>query len=151
MQTAREMRKVDIDQLTPSRLAVVSASDAGPARLAQADQIAETGPQQMAAAYIPQLSDAELDLWRAEMPAQLAVRLSDTTIGQVAFRVADNRGIEIQLAGLISLVAESLPPGEAERLAGAAAAQDYVSLDELAARGLPMRYNAAYDELQFAL
>lgn len=101
------------------------------------------------AAFLPQLSDSELQLYRAEMPQQLAVRISERVVGEVGFRVNDNRAIEIQVGGLLALFQGDMDAETFERLSNSLAAQEFITLDDLAMRGLPMRYNAAYDELRF--
>lgn len=99
-------------------------------------------------AIVPQLNEDELELWAAEMPAELPVRLTDRHLGSVPFRIGSDNAIEVQLGGLLGLVSQDMPAAELARLENSTAALEYVSLGELSEMGLPLTYNAAYDELR---
>ncbi|WP_338241658.1 hypothetical protein [Aurantiacibacter hainanensis] len=151
---ASSMRPVDIEQLhvatgSPAQVAQLSPDPSSLARIDQIGAGAANSVQLADAAFLPQLSDSELQLYRAEMPQQLAVRISERAVGEVGFRVNDNRAIEIQVGGLLALFQGDMDAETFERLSNSLAAQEFITLDDLAMRGLPMRYNAAYDELRF--
>lgn len=93
------------------------------------------------------LADQELAALRTEAPVEMTVRLGGEAVGKVAFRMAETRTIEIQLSGLLDLVADRLAPDEFVRLRASAAAESFVSMHQLRAIGLSLRYDPVYDEL----
>lgn len=129
--------KVQIDQIT---------QDAP--HLAHVEQIPHAHADRTMLAIVPQLNEDELELWAAEMPAELPVRLTDRHLGSVPFRIGSDNAIEVQLGGLLGLVSQDMPAAELARLENSTAALEYVSLGELSEMGLPLTYNAAYDELR---
>lgn len=148
-----DLREVDVAQLTP-----VSDRSAYIEQLAEPlDQstvrstlAAQVDAMQVALPPPPQFTAAEQALLLAEAPTEMTVRLGDEAVGKVNFRVSETRAIEVQLSGLIDLVADHLAPEEYSRLRSSTAAEGFVSLDRIRAIGLFVHYNPAYDELEFS-
>lgn len=136
------LRPVDVEQ--------IAGSDTG---LPQIEQLDSPGDRQLAQkAQIAQLSvpravERELALLQEEAPAEVAVRFDDRAIGMVAIRVSQINTVDVQLSGLLEVMADRFAPEEFARLRDSAAADTYVPLDELRAAGLGLRYDPVYDEL----
>lgn len=130
------LRPVDIEQIAQLDEPGTMPDDAA---LAQKAQIAQLS--------VPLAVEQELALLQEDAPAEVAVRLGDRTLGKVAVRVSQINTIDVQLSGLLDLVADRFAPEEFARLRGSAAAGSYVPLDQLRAVGLGLRYDPAYDEL----
>lgn len=97
-----------------------------------------------------QLTDADASLLMAGGPVEMTVRLGAEAIGQVSFRMSEQHGIDVQLSGLLDLVSSRLAPDEFARLRGSAAADSFVSIDQLRDAGLNLRYDPVYDELRLS-
>lgn len=130
------LRPVDIEQIAQPEVAGTMLDDP-----------AFTEKAQIAQLSVPRAVERELALLQEDAPAEVAVRLGDRTLGKVAVRVSQINTIDVQLAGLLELVADRFEPEEFARLRGSAAADSYVPLDRLRAVGLGVRYDPAYDEL----
>lgn len=136
------LRPVDIEQ--------IAGSDTRSPQIAQLD-----GPEdrrfaekaQVAQLSVPLAVERELALLQEEAPAEVAVRFGDRAIGMVAIRVSQINTVDVQLAGLLEVMADRFAPEEFARLRDSAAAGTYVPLDELRAAGLGLRYDPVYDEL----
>ena len=148
-----DLREVDVVQLTSvsDRSAYIDQltqplgkSSARPTLAAQVDAMQVTLPPP------PRFTEAEQALLLAEAPTEMTVRLGDEAVGKVNFRVSETRAIEVQLSGLIALVADHLAPEEYSRLQSSTAADTFVSLDRIRAVGLLVHYNPAYDELELS-
>lgn len=96
----------------------------------------------------PRLRDAERAALLVEAPTQMLVRIGDSALGEVAFRMTDASTIDVQLAGLLDLLADRFDSSEFERLRDSAAADTFVGFDQLRAIGLNLRYDPIYDELR---
>lgn len=137
------LRPVDVEQ--------VAIDERASAQIAQLDEPAGAGQTNLWAekAQVAQISlpQRELASMQADAPSQIVVRLADRAIGTVAVRVSEINTIDVQLSGLLDMMADSFAPEDFARLRGSAAADSYVSLDQLRAAGLGLRYDAVYDEL----
>jgi hypothetical protein len=133
---AAALRPVDIEQIAEVAEPDIASDDATFAEKAQIAQLS-----------LPRAVEQELALLQDDAPAEIAVRLGDRTLGKVAVRVSQINTVDVQLSGLLDLVADRFAPEEFARLRGSAAANGYVSLDQLRAVGLGLRYDPAYDEL----
>ena len=98
----------------------------------------------------PRLSDRERATLLAEAPAEMTVRVGDEAVGAVAFRMSDARTIDVQLSGLLDIVADRMAPEDYGRLRTSDAAGEFVPLDALRAIGISVRYDAVYDELDLS-
>ena len=98
----------------------------------------------------PRLSDRERATLLAEAPAEMTVRVGDEAVGAVAFRMSDARTIDVQLSGLLDIVADRMTPEDYGRLRTSDAAGEFVPLDALRAIGISVRYDAVYDELDLS-
>jgi hypothetical protein len=96
----------------------------------------------------PRLRDAQRAALLAESPSHLLVRVGDTALGSVALRTSEGQGFDVQLSGLLDLLADRFDSSEFERLRGSAAADTFVDLAQLRAIGLNLRYDPVYDELR---
>lgn len=75
-------------------------------------------------------------------------RVGASALGKVDFRMSDAHTIDVKLSGLLDLLAGHYDAAEFARLRSSAAADAYVSVDQLRALGLTVRYDPAYDELR---
>lgn len=130
------LRPVDIEQIAVPGTSLYAPDESAMARKAQIAQLS-----------VPYAVERELALLQEDAPAEVALRLGDRTLGKVAVRVSQINTIDVQLSGLLDLVADRFAPEEFARLRGSAAAESYVPLDQLRAVGLGLRYDPAYDEL----
>jgi hypothetical protein len=78
------------------------------------------------------------------------VRIAGSALGKVDFRMSDARTIDVSLGNLLDILAGHYDAAEFARLRTSAAADAFVSFDQLRALGLNVRYNPAYDELQIS-
>lgn len=139
--------------LRPVDIAQIVESDAPSPQIAQVD--AEAAPDdsafaekaQIAQLSVPLAVERELALLQEDAPSEVAVRLGDRTLGKVAVRVSQINTIDVQLSGLLDMMADRFAPEEFARLRGSVAADSYVPLDQLRAAGLGLRYDPVYDEL----
>ena len=76
----------------------------------------------------------------------MAVRAGDQVLGQVEFQVADGQ-VSVRIGQVLDLFEGRMEGAEFASLRASSAAREFVSLDRLQAAGIPLDYNAAYDEL----
>ena len=95
------------------------------------------------------MGDDERAKLMTEAPMRLQVRVGDNSRGMVALRMGTDRQVEVQLAGLIDVLAGDLGAADAEALGSAAAAQEFVGLERLRAVGIAVEYDPVYDEIVF--
>ncbi|WP_432768858.1 MAG: hypothetical protein HEQ22_16075 [Sphingopyxis sp.] len=158
---------------TVQRVAVLAA--AAPSRAA-AVQIEQLAAADRASAYLPQLTATGRDRLASphglafaadmsqlpapaalsreqratlltEAPTQLSLVVDGRRLGDVAIRMVDTTTVEVQLAGLLDLLAPRFDAQEFAALRGAPAAGGYVSLAQLDAAGIDLDYDPVYDEL----
>lgn len=79
---------------------------------------------------------------------RIGVQMYGERLGAVPLRVLGSGLPTLRLGDLLGLVQSRLTPGQYERLATSAAAEEFVSLDTLRKAGIPVRYDAARDELK---
>lgn len=96
------------------------------------------------------LRDSDRAALLAEAPTRMNVRMANAALGKVDFRVTDMRTIDVKLSGLLDLLAGHYDAAEFARLRQSAAADAYVSFDQLRAMGLNLRYDPVYDELRIS-
>lgn len=143
-------RKVDIAQVAEPMarsLHVPQLREPGLVAGAAATLAAKVDAMQVRLPAPPQLTGEERAVLLAEAPSEMTVRVGSDAIGTVAFRMGETGTIDVQLSGLLEIVASRMAPAEYTRLRGSVAADSYVSLDQLRAIGLTVRYDAVYDEL----
>jgi hypothetical protein len=104
--------------------------------------------------YIPQISQSVRAAYIAQVDAaapgqRLAVRAGDTVLGTVQFQVADGV-VSVNVGQVLDLFEGRFDSARFAELRGSHAAQSFVSLDQLQGAGIPLEYNAAYDELTLA-
>jgi hypothetical protein len=144
-------RKVDIVQ--------IAESEVHPPRVPQLHEpglaagTGETLATKIAAMQVTppppvRLRDSDRARLLAEAPTNMILRIGDSALGKVDFRMTDAHGIDVKLAGLLDLLAGHYDAAEFARLRGSAAADAYVSFDQLRALGLSVRYDPVYDELR---
>ena len=147
------LRRVDIAQLTDRAsqpLHVPQLREPGLVAGAAATLVAKVDAMQVPLPAPPQLAREERAALLAEAPSEMTVRAGADAVGKVAFRMSETGTIDVQLSGLLDLVADRMTPEEYTRLRGAAAAGTYVPLDRLRAIGLSVRYDPVYDELDLS-
>lgn len=88
------------------------------------------------------------EIFLAEAPQVLMVRLGGQAIGQVALQVTDTRAIAVQVGQLLDLIAGRYEQSEFAQLRQSDAASSFVTLDQLRAAGIDVQYDAVYDELR---
>ncbi len=94
------------------------------------------------------LSQQELALLQSDTPSRMTIRLGEEAVGQVAFRMNQNRTIDVQLSGILDVLSDRFGSEDLARLRESAAADSYVPLDTLRSVGLGLRYDPVYDELR---
>ena len=94
------------------------------------------------------LSRQELALLQSDAPSRMTIRLGEEAVGQVAFRMNENRTIDVQLSGILDVLSDRFASEDFARLRESAAADSYVPLDTLRSVGLGLRYDPVYDELR---
>jgi len=99
---------------------------------------------------VPGLSDEVRAGLAAVGPTEMTVRIGGEAIGEVAFRTSESGTIDVQLSGLLDLLADRIPAEEFARLRNSDAANAYVSSDDLRAIGLSLQYDPVYDELRLS-
>ncbi len=138
---------IEPEPVAPAQLAVAIPAPAGsaPSAAAAIDQV----PTDLA--YIPQISDSARAAYIAQVDAaepgqRMAVRSGDRVLGQVEFQVADGQ-VAVRIGQVLDLFQGRIDGAEFAQLRASSAAREFVSLDRLHAAGIPLDYNAAYDEL----
>lgn len=131
----------------PAPLVPVAPAPAGsePA----AEPVIGQGPSELA--YIPQISNSARAAYIAQVDAaapgqRMAVRSGEQILGQVEFQVADGE-VSVRVGQVLDLFKGRMDGAEFAHLQASSAALEFVSLDRLQAAGIPLDYNAAYDEL----
>lgn len=149
-QTPAPMRAVDIAQIDAGRAQGVRVPQLHePGLVPGGPNLADkTAAMQVALPPPARLSQQELALLQADAPSKMTVRLGEQAVGEVAFRMSENRTIDVQLSGILDVLSDRFAPEDFARLRGAAAADSYVPLDTLRSVGLGLRYDPVYDELR---
>jgi hypothetical protein len=96
------------------------------------------------------LRDSDRTAMLAEAPTRMTVRIGDSALGKVDFHMTDSHTIDVRLANLLDVLAGHYDAAEFARLRSSAAADAYVSFDQLRALGLNVRYDPVYDELRIS-
>ena len=96
------------------------------------------------------LTDGERSKYLALAPEQLTLRIGESAAGRVAVAMGDGSAMSVQLGGLLDALSDRLAPADFERLRSSSAADSFVTLDQLRAAGIALRYDAVYDELRLA-
>jgi hypothetical protein len=133
-----EVRSLNVPQLREPGLAEITAPELS-ARIA-AMQVTPLPPVR--------LRDSDRAALLAEAPTRMTVRIGGTALGKVDFRMSDTRTIDVRLGNLLDVLAGHYDAAEFARLRGSAAADAFVSFDQLRALGLNLRYDPVYDELR---
>jgi hypothetical protein len=145
------LRPVDVEQLADSEVrslrvpqlhapGLVAGGDTSLSGRIAAMQVTPLPP--------PRLRDSDRAVLLAEAPTRLTLRIGDSAVGKVDFRMTATRTIDVKLASLLDVLAGQYDAAEFARLRSSSAADAYVSFDQLRALGLNVRYDPAYDELR---
>lgn len=142
-------RPVDIEQIAQSEIRSLAMAqlrepglaDGAPTLAARVDAMQITLPPPL------RLGEVERAALLTESPSHLLVRVGDSALGSVALRTSGPNGFDVQLSGLLELLADRFDSSEFERLRDSAAADTFVSFAQLRAIGLNLRYDPVYDEL----
>jgi hypothetical protein len=148
---AMALRPVDIEQVADSEvrsMRVPQLNEPGLAAGGEPALSARIAAMQVTPLPPPRLRDSDRAVLLAEAPTRLTLRIGASALGKVDFRMSDARTIDVKLSGLLDLLAGHYDGAEFARLRTSAAADAYVSVDQLRALGLTVRYDPAYDELR---
>jgi len=144
-------RPVDVAQLSESEvpsLRIRQAHEPGLAAGSEPALAAKIADMQVTPLPPARLRDSDRALLLAEAPTRMTVRVGNAALGKVDFRMTDTRTIDVRLSGLLDLLADHYDTAEFTRLRNSAAADSFVSFDQLRALGLKLRYDPVYDELR---
>ncbi|MGX7952489.1 hypothetical protein ACWPM1_07975 [Tsuneonella sp. HG249] len=102
-------------------------------------------------AYVPQISDSVRAAYIAQVDAaqpgqRMAVRAGDQLLGEVQFQVVDGV-VSVHIGQVLDLFEAQMDTVRFAELRSSSSAAEFVSLDRLQGAGIPLDYNAAYDEL----
>jgi hypothetical protein len=144
-------RPVDIAQISDSEVRSLNVPELREPGLAAGS--APTLSAKIAAMQVTplppvRLRDSDRAALLAEAPTRMTVRIGGSALGKVDFRMGDARTIDVSLGNLLDLLAGHYDAAEFARLRTSAAADAYVSFDQLRALGLNVRYDPVYDELR---
>lgn len=146
---AAPLRRVDIAQIGENTGGVRVAQLHEPGLVPGGPTLADkTAAMQVVLPPPARLSEQELALLQGDAPAELTVRIGREAMGKVAFRMSESRTIDVQLSGLLDVLADRFAPEDYARLRSAAAADSFVPVDNLRSIGLGLRYDPVYDELR---
>jgi hypothetical protein len=148
---AMTLRRVDIEQVADSEVHSMHVPQLNEPSLAAGGEPAlsiRIAAMQVTPLPPPRLRDSDRAALLAEAPTRLTLRVGASTLGKVDFRMSDAHTIDVKLSGLLDLLAGHYDAAEFARLRSSAAADAYVSVDQLRALGLTVRYDPAYDELR---
>ncbi|MBO0749801.1 MAG: hypothetical protein J2O44_05155, partial [Porphyrobacter sp.] len=137
------LRPVDIAQISDSELRSLRTPQLHEPGLAVGDEgtlAARVAAMQVTPLPPVRVRDSDRAALLAEAPTRMTVRIGDSALGQVDFRMSDTRTVDVQLAGLLDLLAGHYDAAEFARLRTSAAADAYVSFDQLRGLGLNVRY-----------
>jgi hypothetical protein len=146
------LRPVDIAQISDSEVRSLNVPQLRERGLAAGapDLTARIAAMQVTPLPPVRLRDSDRAALLAEAPTRMTVRIAGAALGQVDFRMSDARTIDVSLGNLLDLLAGHYDAGEFARLRTSAAADAYVSFDQLRALGLNVRYDPVYDELRIS-
>lgn len=126
--------------------AIAALPDAAPSLAAIAASGTNDSP-----AFVSQVSDSIRAAYIAQIDAsapeqRLAVRSGDKMLGAVQFQVSGQQ-VSVHIGQVLDLFAAQIEPALFAQLRQSAAADEFVTLDRIRSAGIPLDYNAAYDEL----
>jgi hypothetical protein len=148
---AEALRPVDGAQISDSEvrsLNVPQLREPGLAANATPELSARIAAMQVTPLPPVRLRDSDRAALLAEAPTRMTVRIGGAALGKVDFRMSDTRTIDVRLGNLLDVLAGHYDAAEFARLRGSAAADAFVSFDQLRALGLNLRYDPVYDELR---
>jgi len=145
------LRPVDIAQVSDSEvrsLRVPQLHEPGLAAGGEETLAVKVAAMQVTPLPPARLRESDRATLLAEAPTTMTVRIGRAAVGKVDFRMTAAQTIDVQLSGLLDLLASHYDTAAFARPRGSAAAEAYVSFDKLRALGLNVRYDAVYDELR---
>lgn len=103
-------------------------------------------------AYIDQIGSRPASAYMGQIDptvqqGRLAVRYGDRALATVAFQIVPGAGMSVHSGQLLDLFRDGMDAPTFARLRNSAASDSFVSLDRLAAEGIPVRYDPVYDEI----
>jgi hypothetical protein len=150
---ADALRPVDVPQLADSEVRSLRVPQLHEPRVVaggEATLAAKIAAMQVTPLPPVRLRESDRAALLAEAPTRMMLRIGGSALGKVDFRMTDARTIDVKLSGLLDLLAGHYDAGEFARLRNSAAADAFVSFDQLRALGLNVRYDAVYDELRIS-
>ena len=114
-------------------------------------QAAAAAPAPDHRAYVPQISMSERQAYIAQLDRehpnqQLAVRIDGRIAGKLQFQVSEG-GLAVNVGQVLDLFAARMEPSRFAALRNSQAAREFVPLETIRSSGIPLRYDAAYDEI----
>ncbi|MCV0382366.1 MAG: hypothetical protein K5799_02765 [Erythrobacter sp.] len=103
-------------------------------------------------AYIDQIGSRSSSAYMGQIDptvqqGRLAMRYGDRALATVAFQIVPGAGMSVHSGQLLDLFRDGMDAPTFARLRNSAASDSFVSLDRLAAEGIPVRYDPVYDEI----
>lgn len=77
----------------------------------------------------------------------MPLEVNGRVVGSLPLQISDSNMISVKLADLLEVVRTDPGAAGLAALANTAAAQEYVSFDQIRAAGIPIRYDAAHDRI----
>lgn len=137
----------DWASLTRSQAAAQTASSAAdrsaalqPSRKSARAPVGATAIDPVAADDRPSASD-EADQRIDSVSLTVATKLNGVTAGRVSLLIRDDENISVRLADLLSVIEPAVEPDLYSRLSASRAAQGYVTLNDLRAAGIAVRFD----------
>lgn len=113
-------------------------------------------PSKAAALAVPRPNNPALAAPPASKPAmpditaRLITRVDGKTAGAVDFQQTPG-GLKVRLGSIVEVLADRYDPAQLARIRTSAAGNQYLSLAELQAQGVPISYDPVYDEFNVGL
>lgn len=85
-----------------------------------------------------------------EITARLLTRVDGKTAGAVDFQQTPS-GLKVRLGSIVEVLADRYDTAQLARIRGSAAGNQYLTLAELQAQGVPISYDPVYDEFNVGL
>lgn len=141
---------VQLPTPAPAALALANpAAKAPAAKPAPRAPLAKASPARIKRAALigPQIP-SRYKLVDGGVESQIGVQFYDQALGKVPLRVLGSGVPSLRLGDLLDLLKDRMDPARYETLSSSGAAEEFVSLQQLRDAGIPVRYDAARDQLK---
>lgn len=149
----RPVRAAASETVRPALAALPPSSEPlAVAAIAQATSSPPLPANDGSSAYIDQIGSRPASAYMGQIDptvqqGRLAVRYGDRALATVAFQIVPGAGMSVHSGQLLDLFRDGMDAPTFARLRNSAASDSFVSLDRLAAEGIPVRYDPVYDEI----